>query len=82
MPSPEAIAIERMTASAPRSLTARPSTLFTMNGSMMALIWRAASSPAASAHDAIVATVAGLSGSIRSSIFPPSSPPSAMAEAV
>ena len=66
--------IDRITASADRSLRTRPSTRWEMNGSTIAIRPRAASSVTAWAQACRVAAVAGSPGSMRSSILPPSRP--------
>ena len=68
-------------ASGDRSLRTRPSTRWAMNGSTMAMSLRPARSDTACAHACMVSAVAGSSGSIRSSILPPSNPIRATAAA-
>ena len=72
--SPEAMILALTIASGDRSLLTRPSTRWVMNGSTMAMSLRPARSDTARAHASNVAAVAGSSGSIRSSILPPSKP--------
>ena len=71
---PAATVMARMVASTPRSIRTRPSTRWEMNGSTMAISRCAASSLTARPQASTVATVLGSSGSIRSSILPPSKP--------
>ncbi len=71
----------RMMASDDRSLRTRPSTRWQTNGSTMAISRRPASSFTAPAQAWMAAAVAGSSGSMRSSILPPSKPMASMAAA-
>ena len=71
---PAATVMARMLASAPRSIRTRPSTRWEMNGSTIASSLLEASSLTARPQASTVATVLGSSGSIRSSILPPSKP--------
>jgi hypothetical protein len=81
VPRPEATAMARIIASGDRSLRTRPSTRCEMNGSIIATSRRAARSDTACAQACSVAAVATSSGSIRSSILPPSNAIRAMAGA-
>jgi hypothetical protein len=74
---PAATVMARMVASAPRSIRTRPSTRWAMNGSTMASSRCAARSLTARPQASTVATVLGSSGSMRSSILPPSNPAAA-----
>ena len=68
----------RIIASGLRSLRIFPLLRWEMNGSTMAISWRAASSLTAVLQASSVRAVAGSSGSIRISILPPSKPAVAM----
>ena len=81
VPRPEATAMARIMASGDRSLRTRPSTRWQMNGSIMAISRREARSDTACAQACRVAAVARSSGSMRSSILPPSNPIRATAAA-
>jgi hypothetical protein len=74
VPRPEATAMARIIASGDRSLRTRPSTRCEMNGSIIATRRREARSETAWAQACRVAAVAASSGSMRSSILPPSNP--------
>ena len=78
VPSPAATVMARIIASAVSSLRIRPSTRCEMNGSTMAISRCPARSLTASAQASRVGAVAWSSGSMRSSILPPSKPAAAM----